>query len=231
MAVKVERIKTGIPGLDEMTEGGFIRGHTILLCGTYGTGKTTFCLQFLVEGAKHGESGLFITFEEEPEQLREEGEEFGWDIENLVKDNKLRIIKIAPQDLLNLVEAGFGQIGGVIKSMGIKRIVVDPIIMFDLLGKDEYEKRKYVLDFVTWLKKHGCTAIITIDNVPSTDNGPNIGIAESVVDAIIALYHPQEKKRRTRSIEVIKMRETNHSNELVDMEITKKGIVVRGAGV
>lgn len=230
MAVKIERIKTGIPGLDEMTEGGFVKGHTIMLCGTYGTGKTTFCFQFLVEGAKHGESGLFITFEGEPEQLIEECEEFGWDVEGLIKDNKLKIMKIAPQDLLNLVEAGFGQISSVIKSMDVKRIVVDPIIMFDLLGKDEYSKRKYVLDFVAWLKKHGCTAVITMDEVPGADSGPNVGIAESVVDAIIALYHPQEKKRRTRSIEVIKMRETDHSDELVDMEITKKGIVVKSGG-
>jgi len=230
MAPITERISTGIPGLDNMTSGGFVKGHTILLCGTYGTGKTTFCLQFLVDGAKRGENGLFITFEEDPEQLAQEGEEFGWDIKGLEKQNKLKIIRISPQDLLNLVEAGFGQIGGVIKGMDVKRIIVDPIIMFDLLGKDEYEKRKYVLDFVTWLKKHGCTAIITMDEVPGTEDDAHSGIAESVVDAIIALYHPQEKKRRTRAIEIIKMRETKHSEELADFEIDSNGIVVKSGG-
>jgi len=228
MAASIERIGSGIPGLDPMMEGGFVKGHTTLLCGSYGTGKTTFCMQFLISGAMGNEPGLFITFEEDPEQLKEEGRAFGWDIEGLEKSNKLKVIQIAPQDLLNLVEAGFGQISGIMKSMGTKRVVVDSIIMFDLLGKDEYERRKYAIDFVAWLKKHGCTAMVTMDSIPGAGVGPASGIAESAADAIIALYHPQEKRRRTRSLEIIKMRETSHSDSLVDFEITKKGIVVKG---
>ena len=227
MPVKLERIKSGIPGLDELMEGGFAKGHTTLLCGSYGTGKTTFAMQFLAYGAAHGEPGLYISFEEEPDQLIEEGNAFGWDLDPLVADQKLKVIKMVPQELLNLVEAGFGQVSGVIKSMGVKRIVVDSIILFDLLGKDEYERRKYALDFVTWLKKHECTALLTIDSVPGVDMGPHVGIAESAADGLIALYHPQEKKGRTRSIEIIKMRETCHADSVFDFEITKQGIVIK----
>jgi KaiC/GvpD/RAD55 family RecA-like ATPase len=230
MAKKIERIKSGIPGLDEMMEGGFIKGHTAVLCGSYGTGKTTFCMQFLVSGAMSGDAGLFITFDESPEQLTEEGESFGWDVEGLGSSNKLKIISIPPRDLLNLVEAGFGQISGLMKTMDVKRIAVDSMVMFDLLGKDEYEKRKYALDFVAWLKNHGCTAVLTMESVPSSGEGKFTSVAESIADSIIALYHPQEKKKRTRTIEIIKMRETCHSNDLVDFEITKKGIVVHSEG-
>jgi KaiC/GvpD/RAD55 family RecA-like ATPase len=227
MPAKIERIRSGIPGFDDMIEGGFVKGHTALLCGSYGTGKTTFCMQFLVHGAMNGEPGLYITFEEEPEQLIEEGGAFGWDVEKLIAENKLKILKIAPRDLLNLVEAGFGQVSGIMKGMSIKRIAVDSIVMFDLLGKDDYERRRYALEFVNWLKKHDCTAIMTTDCIPGIEDGKYTGIAESAADAIIALYHPQEKRRRTRTIEIIKMRETCHSNELADFDITKSGIVVR----
>jgi circadian clock protein KaiC len=228
MAGKTMRVKSGIPGLDEMIEGGFVKGHATLVCGSFGTGKSTFCMQFLAAGAKAGEAGLYITFEEDPEQLVEEGDAYGWDVSGLIKQNKLRVIKVAPQELINLVEAGFGQISGIMKTLDVKRIVVDSIALFDLLGKDDYERKRYVLDFVNWVKKHGCTAIITMDSVPGVETMPESGIAESAADGIIALYHPQENKKRTRALEVLKMRETCHANDLVEFEINKKGIVIKG---
>jgi len=229
MAHKIERITSGIPGLDKVIDGGFVKGHGVLLCGSFGTGKTTFCLQYLVEGAKKGEAGLYITFEESPEQLREEGEAYGWGIKKYEKEGKLQIVKVVPQDLLNLIEAGFGQIGDIIKNKNIQRIVVDSIMTFDLIGKNEYERRKYVLDFVGWIKKHECTAVMTMDSPMGEECASRFGIAESASDAIIALYYPKEKGRRTRTLEVIKMRETAHSDKLMHFGIDKKGLKVKKA--
>jgi KaiC/GvpD/RAD55 family RecA-like ATPase len=226
MTHKIERIKSGIPGLDEVIEGGFIKGHGILLCGSYGTGKSTFCLQYLVEGAKRGEAGLYITFEESPEQLKEEGEAHGWDIEKYEKEGKIKIVKVVPQDLLNLIEAGFGQIGDIIKSMDVKRIAVDSIMTFNMIGKSDYDRRKYVLDFVGWIKKHNCTAVMTMDTDPGEEVCTKFGIAESAADAILSLYNSKEKGARSRSLEVVKMRETNHGNKVMKFGIDKKGLKV-----
>jgi len=223
---KIERIKSGIPGLDKLIEGGFIRGHTILLCGSFGTGKSSFGMQYLVEGAKAGENGLFISFEEEAAQLKEEASSYGWDIQKLEHEKKLKIMKIAPIELYNLVEAGYGQVGDVIKSMKISRIVVDSIVGFETMGKDEYDRRKYVLDFVGWLKKNNCTAIITADKGPDEEACTNYGIAESAADGIIILYHPKEKNKRTRSLEILKMRETKHANLIVAFNISDKGLSI-----
>lgn len=228
MANKAERIKSGIPGLDELIGGGFVKGHGILLTGSYGTGKSLFGMQFAVYGAMHGENSLFISFEEEPGQIREEAEEFGWDIKGLEKGEKLKIVRITPQDLLNLVEVGFGQIGSIIKSMNVKRVVVDTILTFDLLGKDEFERKRYLLDFITWFKKHGCTVIMTMDTDPGEELSPNTNIAESTTDAILILYHTKKGNRRTRTMEILKMRETAHTNQLVNFTISDKGVSVEG---
>lgn len=224
MNKRLERVSSGIPGLDKMIEGGFLKGHSILVCGSYGTGKSTMGLQFLVDGAKKGESGLFITFESEPEQVQEAGESYGWDIGGLVEGKKLKIIRVAPIELLNLVRAGYGQVGDIVKSMGIQRLVVDSISSLEMLGKDDYERRKNILEFVGWLKKHGCTAMLTMDCEPGADFGSKFGIAESLVDSIIVLYHPKEKKRRTRALEILKMRETKHTDRLLGFKITDRGI-------
>jgi circadian clock protein KaiC len=227
MTNKIERVKSGVPGLDTAISGGFVKGRSTLVCGSYGTGKTTFCLQFLMEGAKHGENGLYITFEEDPEQIKEEAASYGWDVKKLEAENKLKVIKVAPLELINLVEAGYGQIGDLMKNMKIQRLVVDSIIPFDMVGKDDYERRKYVLDFVGWLKKHGCTALLTMECAPGELTGARFGIAESAVDGIIVLYHPQEKKKRTRALEILKMRETKHSDWMLDFKISDKGISIK----
>ncbi len=227
MALKIERIASGIPGLDANIGGGFIKGHSNLICGSYGTGKSTFAMQFLVYGALHGEPSLYITFESEPEQVREAGEAYGWDIAGLEAKGLLKIIKIAPVELLNLVEAGYGQVGDIVKSMDVQRIAVDSIATFDLMGKDDYERRKYMLDFVSWLKKHNCTAALTMECEPGTELGSRFWIAESLVDAIIILYHPKEKSRRTRALEILKMRETKHAESLLDLEISDNGLAVK----
>lgn len=227
MAKKLERIESGIPGLDKAISGGFIRGHSNLISGSYGTGKSTLALQFLVHGAKKGENGLYITFESTPEDIREAGGSYGWDIKALEDQKKLKVLKIAPMELLNLVEAGYGQVGDIIRTMNIKRLVVDSITTFDLLGKDEYERRKYMLDFVSWLKKNNCTALLTMEYEPGKEIVTRLGVAESLVDSIIVLYHPKEKKKRTRALEILKMRETKHTDRLLNLVISEKGMKIK----
>ena len=74
----MERIKSGIPGLDEIIGGGFIKGHQILLAGNAGTGKTIFSCQFLLEGVRNNEKGLYLTLEESPKSIIENMKTFSW---------------------------------------------------------------------------------------------------------------------------------------------------------
>jgi circadian clock protein KaiC len=230
MPTKASRIKSGIAGLDQVIAGGFVKGHGILVTGSYGTGKTTMGMQFLVEGAKTGEPGLYITFEEQPEQLIEEGESLGWDISSLISQKKLKILRIVPQDLINVVEAGFGQVGDIVDSIGVQRVVVDSVISFEMQGKDDYERRKMLMDLVSWFKKKGCTVMMTMDTDPGKELEPKFGIAESATDAIIVLYHPKDKGKRIRQLEILKMRETCHTDNFLDFSIGDKGLKIIGKG-
>ena len=78
-----DRVATGIAGLDEMLSGGFIPGSAILLRGAPGTGKTTLALQYLLHGARNGEPGLLISFEEFPQSLHRDAASLGWDLNEL----------------------------------------------------------------------------------------------------------------------------------------------------
>jgi KaiC/GvpD/RAD55 family RecA-like ATPase len=87
---------TGIPGLDELIEGGFPRHRSILVCGDTGTGKTIFGLQFLVEGAAHGEPGVLVTVDEKPQHVLEEARRFGWDLESASESRRVTLLDASP---------------------------------------------------------------------------------------------------------------------------------------
>ncbi len=81
------RVRTGIPGFDELCGGGLIRDRTYLVSGTSGAGKTNFSIQFIYNGiTKYGENGVIVATEERPEQIRENVLKFGWDLENLKRE-------------------------------------------------------------------------------------------------------------------------------------------------
>ena len=83
----VERVPTGISGLDDMIEGGFKKNNTIVLIGGCGSGKSTMAMQYLYNGALSDEPGVYITFEEEPVEIRENMLRHGWDLKGLEAEN------------------------------------------------------------------------------------------------------------------------------------------------
>src|SRR5207253_951379 len=85
------KVATGIEGFDEITGGGLPQGRPTLVCGGPGCGKTLFALQFLVRGAAHGESGVFVTFEETEEDLLENAASLGYDVPGLIERKRLAI--------------------------------------------------------------------------------------------------------------------------------------------
>lgn len=86
------RVPTGIPGFDELCEGGLTRDRSYLISGSAGTGKTIFGLQFLYNGiTRYGENGIYITTQERPDQVKENIKSFGWDFEAFENEGKLVI--------------------------------------------------------------------------------------------------------------------------------------------
>lgn len=216
----IERIKSGIPGLDDIV-GGIPKDNLVVLSGSPGSGKTIFCLEFLYRGAeKFDEPGIFVSLEESKEDLIRSAQQFDWDFEGMIKKKKLQIVTIDLYDfdqLKNVIEDS-------ISRMGAKRLVIDPGVIFRLYFKDELDARKKILTLGKMLKKSGCTAIITNESMGSEES--LFGLEEYVADGVILLVHKRQKAKYIRSIAVVKMRDSQISEKMHPVKLSSKGIEV-----
>ena len=121
------RLRTGIHELDDMLRGGFLPGDAVLLAGGAGTGKTTLAIQHLVNGAtQFAENGIYVTFEQLPNQIYRDSQSLGWDIRKLEDEDKFRLICTSPNILLE-DSGGENILSEPIKEIHAQRIVVDSL--------------------------------------------------------------------------------------------------------
>ncbi len=215
----MERISTGIPGLDEMIEGGFKLYNSILLVGGCGSGKSTMAMQFLVHGAMKGEPGVYVTFEEEPSQIRENMLRYGWNIQELEDQGKMRLVRVEPQDVMHLIKEEYGSIVDAINDIGAKRVVVDSLTSIEMMVEGSFEKRQGALKLLKWLQKASCTSVMIAESEQDPTKYSRHGIVEFVVDGVIVLYNLRRGKTRIRALEILKMRGTKQVTNLVPYKI------------
>ncbi|RMF54366.1 hypothetical protein D6745_05610 [Candidatus Woesearchaeota archaeon] len=221
----MERLPTGIDGLNKIIQGGFIKNSVNLVVGGPGSGKTIFATQFLMEGLRNNEGCLYITFEEKKKKFYNDMLAFGWDLAKYEKLGRFVFIEYSPEQVRNLIVKGGGVIEDVIKDAKIRRIVIDSITSFSLLYDDRLSKKEAALDLFELLDKWECTSVMTSQDESFSDEL----IASSLefeADGIILLYHIRKKGHRVRALEILKMRGTKHPSDIVKVEITPKGIVV-----
>jgi KaiC/GvpD/RAD55 family RecA-like ATPase len=132
----VGRVKTGINGLDEMLQGGLPENHIVLVMGSFGTGKTTFGLQFLLEGLKAGEPCIFISLEEDRESITKNAAAFGWDLTEALDKKKLGLFKLEPSDAKTTITRIKSELPKFVKSFGAKRVVVDSVSLLNMMFAD-----------------------------------------------------------------------------------------------
>jgi circadian clock protein KaiC len=216
------RLQTGIPGLDEMIEGGFPFPSVVLLAGSAGTGKTTFCLKYLSEGAKKGEQGLYFTTLSEPTQwmLR-----YASQFEFINKDyfgDQIKYmdlgIMMREMDANQLLAAMEEKIAEVMP----QRIVIDPITVVGGMLKGDY--RVFLFDLFNRLKNWNATTLVTGEVNPGELYPADVSYA---VDGIILVMLSEEAGARRKYLEVLKMRGTNHQTGKQSIDITRtEGMVV-----
>jgi KaiC domain protein len=221
----MERLKTGIGGLDEMLGGGIPKGHSIAVIGSFGTGKSTFAMQFIWEGLVNGEKCIFMSLEEDEESLIESAKAFGWDFSKYL-DNNLLLLKLDPEDAKSSVERLEGDIPEIIKEFGASRVAIDSISLITMMYRDLDEKRRIVFKLSKSIKESGATAILTAEVDPRNPEVSRDGIVEYVVDGVILLSFLRETNRLKLTLRILKMRRTAHSREVKIYEIGNKGINV-----
>jgi len=219
------RLKSGIPGLDELIEGGFPEGSSILLSGGTGTGKSIFCMQYLYYGAKeHKEPGVYVTLEEGPHNLWWNSQRFKWDLIPLVeKEGLLKILKFEPGEHMdaNPVEQ-IRKIVDRVREAKAKRVVIDSISAFSFWFSDLTKIRYIIYTLIEELRNVGCTSILTGETKGHKDDYSAFGVEEFLVDGLVLLYFFPPN----RSLFVRKMRGTKHDQNVHPMLIDDSGMSI-----
>jgi circadian clock protein KaiC len=231
----IDKLKTGIEGFDFIANGGLPEGRTVLVAGTAGSGKTIFGSQFLAEGiVQSGESGVFITFEEQPEDIRRNMMSFGWDIRKWESQNQWRFVDASPEPSYEVAYSGDYDFGALIarieyavRSVGATRVVLDSIgatfSMFPNAGRVRHE----LFRIATALREMQVTAILTGER--TDDYGPiaRHDVEEFVADGVIIMRNVLEDEKRRRTIEILKFRgTTHHKGEYPFTVLPKSGMIV-----
>ncbi len=223
MAIK--RITTGISNLDSLLKGGFKKNSVNLVAGGAGTGKTIFATQFIVDGIKNNEPGIYVTFEEKKGKFYEDMLEFGWDLQKYEDQKKFIFLEYSPEQVKKILTEGGGMVEAVIEKIKAKRIVIDSITSFALLYEDELTKKEAALTLFELINKWDCTGILTSQD--EAKDGHTISAAlDFEVDGILLLYHVKKKGIRKRAFEILKMRGTKIPEKTVVLDITNKGIKI-----
>ncbi len=219
------RVSSGIVGFDKLIAGGFEQGSVNLISGGAGSGKSIFCMQFLMQGVKQGEAGVYITFEESKEKFCKHMFRFGWDLKKLEAEGKFVLLQYTPAQIKKVLEEGGGAIEAVINKINAKRLVIDSLTAFTLLYENELAAREAVLRLFEFLARLDCTVLVTAEQELDPDKHTS-NMLEFEVDSVILLYYLRKGNARVRAIEIYKMRGTDHAKGLFPMRITSRGIVV-----
>ncbi len=235
------RILSGVPGVDELMNGGFPEQRCIVIQGGPGSGKTTFALQFLYEGAvNHEQTGIYITLSESPEEIRENNAaSYGWQLANLEKKGLLEIVDarpviassdglIAPNERLFKGELlPFSHLLQLtvqsIKKTKAKRLALDSLTVLTMQYANRFYVRQGVLGLIQALSKLQCTSLLLVEELAAEYGLP---IELAVAPGAIVLRYERKGDVMTRSFQILKMRGVKHGLQCYHMEIEDNGITV-----
>jgi circadian clock protein KaiC len=225
----MERVKTGVPGLDEMLCGGFLRNTANLVEGAPGTGKTTLGMQFIYHGiVSCGEPGLILTFEQFPQQYYRDAASLGWDFRRLEQEGKLRVVMSSPEVTLAEMEQVGGRIEGLVREIGARRILVDSLSHFERVSDDALRLRSIVYGFVNGLKREGLTAMLARENAALLGEMEGADdLLGFLVDSCIVLRYVEIDSAVRKALLVLKMRGSDHDKGIRQFEVTSRGVEIR----
>jgi circadian clock protein KaiC len=227
----LRKTPTGIAGLDEITHGGLPAGRPTLLCGGAGCGKTILALEFLVNGIQeYGEPGVFLAFEETPEDLARNVSSLGFDLPALEESQQL-IVDYIHVDRSQIAIAGafdleglFLRLGASVEAIGAKRVVVDTLETIFSAFDNQAMLRDEIRRLFRWFKERDLTVIITAER----GAGPltRQGLEEYVSDCVIVLDHRVSDQLSTRRLRVVKYRGSVHGTSEYPFLIDNQGVSV-----
>jgi circadian clock protein KaiC len=231
----IVKLPTGIPGFDLIAYGGLPQGRTALVSGTAGSAKTVFAAQFLAAGIqKFNENGVFVTFEESPEDIRRNMRGLGWDIAQWEREGRWAFVDVSPVPGTEIIEVGNYDLGALLARIehAVRRIHARRLSM-DSLGaifaqiSSMSTVRSELFRIGSALKRMGVTAVLTSERSHEHGDIARYGVEEFVTDNVIVLRNVLEDEKRRRTVEILKFRGTSHQKgEFPFSVIPNEGIIV-----
>jgi circadian clock protein KaiC len=218
LAIGIEKLKTGMEGLDLITGGGLPLGRTTLISGTAGSAKTVFAVQFLAMGIEQFQQpGVFVTFEEPPKDIRENMLSLGWNVAAWEQNNLWAFVDVSPQPGDEALVVGGYDLGALlarienaVRRTGARRVAMDSLGAILTYFNDVSLVRQELLR-ITWaLKQMGVTAVMTAERTEEYGSIARFGVEEFVADNVIILRNVLEDEKRRRTIEILKFRGAMH---------------------
>lgn len=226
--VSMEKVSTGVEGMDRMLKGGLLKDNVILFSGGPGTGKTIFGLHFIYEGASKGEPGLIVSFEELPQKIIRNAKAFGWDFEQLEKKGKVKFMYFPP--VMFHADEHAMQIKDIAENNNIKRAFFDGIENLETSIPDPIKRRDYIHSLADYFSSKSITTLLTSE-IPQLFGAIRLTLEalSGTVDTIVLLRHVEVEGQMKKALSVLKSRGSDHDKEIREFEITDKGIEIKVA--
>jgi len=242
----MDRASSGVKGLDDILGGGFPKGRTILVVGSPGSGKTILALQFLCAGAAAGERSIYVTFDEKPEQVKENVSAFGWDLDRLEAEGKLMFVDATPfrrakiplaalqrpgdlplQEVVpELTMSGFiATVKRLAEEESVTRLAVDPITSLSVRYPWSVKRRRAMLMLFDALSSTGETCLVTSE-MRTSMLSRKFQLEEFLSQGVVLLRTGIHEGNVVRAIQVEKMRGIAHDTQLRPYAIGQSGIEV-----
>jgi circadian clock protein KaiC len=223
------RASTGVPGLDEMMDGGIPVGDSVLVAGPSGSGKSVLATQFIAEGGNQGEAGVLVVFEEHPKEYLHRADGLGFHLRDMIEAGTLEALYLRPLDLSP--DETLHEIREAVERVGAKRVVIDSMSGFELALAPTFRAdfRESLYRLVGALTGIGITVLTTMEVTQGQDElrfTPNV--ISFLADDLISLRYVEVDRELKKVAAVVKMRGSQHSKAYREYEITDTGFVVRG---
>lgn len=232
----VQRVSTGITGLDTILQGGFLPSRSYLVTGDAGTGKTTACMQFLMAGLQHDEKCVYVTVDERPTEILQSASSLEWDLQSFVQDKNLVILDASPYfsgrgatsekgiDVTKFVT----DLAGYASKLGAMRLAIDPVTPLILSADSASRVHENARTLIHLLQTNLTTTNLLTSHLPDrVDHTPTQGIEEFLAAGVLVLRVNQGGDKPPRTLSVKKMRGTAvEPSEYAFTIVKAKGIVL-----
>ena len=197
--------------------GGLQKGKTYLVSGETGTGKSIFCMQYILHGLSLGENSVYLTIDEKPAHLIQDAATFGWDLETPIEKKRLSLIDLTPEfSELRLGrfkgevehEKVVEEIRSLVKKIKAKRLVIDPIVPMFASSQNQFQLREYIRRLMFSLDDIGTTNLVSSFIMTGTNTISRFGVEEFFASGVIVLKMEREEMAYNRVLLIRKMRGT-----------------------